>query len=185
MPTVLRIATGLMLVVFTLQTGFAQMSENYYARLDKVWQVGTCNCYIFSISLWASVSDDKTAATSQLHQFKIINGAECKDLKDGDDQPQLNSAVSLNEVDQSKRFDLQPVDQSKMRQYKDLAGLYSHKENINKYPHIALKTTVFKDKNNNSGASAFAISLLSTEPGFAIENAMVADIHFFEENAAQ
>lgn len=184
MPKVLSILFCLFIAGLPTQSALAQVSENYYAQLDKVWQMGSCNCYIFSISLWASTADDRTAATSKLHEFKLMNGAECRDLQEPTDQPPERSAVSLNEVKNTEKFYLQVVSQSKMRQYKDLTGLYKYDQTTNEYPYITLKTTVFKEK-DSSGPSAFAISLLSNLEDTDRKKGMVADIYFFEDGVAQ
>ena len=162
-------------------TAFSQISTHHSAQIDRVWQMGSCNCYIFSISLWEYVSDNQMESSQRIHNFKVMNGSECRDLKDPDQLMDMSSTISLKEIDVNSEFFLRPADVESQRQYKDLLTLYPHKDIYQNYTHVSVKTSIFSSENSGNPA-VFAISLLRNASGDFEEEEMISEIHFFQEN---
>lgn len=160
---------------------FSQPSTHYTAQIDRVWQMGSCNCYIFSISLWEYTSEGQLESSQRIHNFKVMNGTECRDLKDPDQLMDMNSTISLKEIDANSQFFLRPADVEAQRQFKDLLNLYPYKEIYQNYTHVSVKTSIFSSEESKNPA-VFAISLLRNASEDSGRQNMISEIHFFQQN---
>lgn len=169
---------------FFLLFGPAMSATDYISQLDKVWQLGTCNCYIFNMSIWEYSSDQEKMASRKIHEFQIVRGTECMDVKEGSTSEDYYSTMTLKAIKKDYPFTLPQTSGESLDQLKDLEQQREVIHNFfQNYGQVGLNTIVFSSE-NASDPQVIAVSLVNTSESDEFQENQIADIYFYELDSA-
>ena len=157
---------------------FGQTTD-YLPRLDNVWQIGSCNCYLFSISIWKTNTQGDKNQSKLLYNFHLISGKECEEFKEFSRDFSLKEIPqSLKELDVNYPFLLAEADHATLNQLSALENKLPTYTYLQEYRHISLTLNQWEENEKNK-KEVFSIILSSLGTNKTEELPKTSDVVFF------
>jgi len=181
MPRIIRILVFAVATFSLAHTADGQVKTSYLAQIDKIWQVGTCNCYIIYLNIWEHYSDQKTTTSGRLHEFQFINGTECKDLKEPGSIQNMELPMELKKLSPNQHIVLSSIeDQALLRLEEFMESKSVENSYTQNYKTIAIRTELLHSTEADEQKSIL-VSLMSHHPEME-EKHQLADFLIFPLN---
>ena len=181
MPRIFRILVFAVVTFSLAHNSAAQVQNSYLAEVNKIWQVGTCNCYIIYLSIWEHYSDQKTTTSSRLHEFQFINGTECKDLKESGSIQNMELPMELKKLGPNQQIVLSSIEDQALLRLEEFMDSQSVENSYTQnYKSIAVRTELLQSTDSGEQKSIL-VSLMSHHPDKE-EKHQLADFLIFPLN---
>nr|MBS0037962.1 hypothetical protein [Saprospiraceae bacterium] len=150
--------------VLNLSTGFGQANTSYLSEIDRAWQMGTCNCYVFSVSIWEYHTEGDKTTSNKIQDLQFINGSECKDLKEPGSYNHRELPMELQKLDLNQSMTLKEADVEMLVRLEEFNEAHLLENTFTKkYKSIAIRTEVLQSTEQKE-KKTILVTLLSNSP---------------------
>jgi hypothetical protein len=152
---------------------------HFVPKIDHVWQIGSCNCYLFNFSVWENTTNKDKFSSREIHSFHLITGEECKEFKDSgnlwskDEIPQSLKELNLNHP--FKLTKATPEELQKNPSFNDYQLLYTYPQS---YDYLSLTLEKWKSAKND-GRRIFSLKVNGFETLNTENNKIISDLVVF------